>query len=476
MAGTKSAGRLDKGEGSYYTPPQIAKTICDIAGYAPDSAQDLNARVIDPAAGDGSILSEAIGRFISCAKALELGPRATASRIASRFFAYELDACELAQCKANIAELARSQSIPLAAADLVNFKEGNAFGLFAADEGTMDFVLGNPPYVRIHNLGEKPVSPYVEGMCDLFYPFFDIGQRLLAAKGSLCFIAPSSWFTARAGSAMRADLRERKAVAAICDFGHRQVFAPYAATYTAIVKLTRGQNDTVAALFPDAETGRIVRGADLPQDACWVNGLFMPGAPPWMGDALAAMGPVRVRNGYATNLDRVFMSQFARFGGESVERRVVKASTCEEHAMIYPYDQSGRLLPIEEMRSSSPAAAAVLKAEREALSARSQVPQDTWWRFGRTQGIADTFADKVALQSLVKPGQPVRTREAPVGCGVYGGVYVLGMEKADLDEAVNSPEFFAYAAALRKYKSGGYYSLGGKDIERFLNWWAKRGR
>ena len=470
-AAPQSAGRLSKDEGSYYTPPAIAEAICDIAEYAPARAQDLDARVIDPAAGDGAILAVAVGRFIACAHAAGIEPAEIARRITAQFFAYEIEAQELARCREGVAAVAQAHGVPLAAADLIGFQAGNAFDLFAAHTGTMDFVLGNPPYVRIHNLAEKPDSPYVEGMCDLFYPFFDIGQRLLANDGALCFIAPSSWFTARAGAPMRADLREREAVAAVCDFGHFQVFAPYATAYTAIVKLTRGGNERVKAFFPNAESGRIERSADLPQNSCWVNGLFMPGVPPWMEEALHATGPVRVRNGYATNLDRVFMSKTARFAGEGIERPVVKASTCEERAMIYPYDRKGRLLPFEEIRSSCPAAAAALEADRSSLTARSQVPADTWWRFGRTQGIADTFADKVAMQSLVKPGQPVRTREAPTGCGVYGGVYVVGMERAKLDAAVNSPEFFAYAAALRKYKSGGYFSLGGKDIERFLNWW-----
>lgn len=462
-------GRLDKTEGSFYTPAAIAEAILDIAGYRGDDIAD--SYVIDPACGDGALLVPITCRLIEALLNKGFGASQVPEKLYDHIHAYELDAAELEKAKAHVVEAARSYEIDLDQDRLVNFRCGDAFDLYEKDTESFDYVVGNPPYVRIHNLEEKPESKYIEGMCDLYYGFFDIGQHLLKPGGVLCFIAPSSWFAAKAGHLMRSDLSARRVVSAVLDFGHYQVFAPYATTYTAIVRIGTEKADKIKIYSYDDGAALT---SEVDQDRAWVNGLFMPGSSEWMTEVLSATGDVRVLNGYATNLDRVFISKSARFDGSPYERECIKASRCEKNYMVYPYDGDGHLIPFEDMKKVSADVAALLEDNKDALCNRTQVDGTRWWCFARSQGIADTFHDKVAVQSLVKPGEPVRVVSAPAGTGVYGGVYVLGLDEDIVRRAVNSDEFFQYAAALRKYKSGGYYAVGGKDLERFLNWWQKR--
>lgn len=51
-------------------------------------------------------------------------------------------------------------------------------------------MLGNPPYVRVHNLGESfdEIKTYAcaqNGMTDLFIVFYELGIRMLNATGVL---------------------------------------------------------------------------------------------------------------------------------------------------------------------------------------------------------------------------------------------------------------------------------------------------
>lgn len=60
-------------------------------------------------------------------------------------------------------------------------------------------MLGNPPYVRVHNLGESfdEIKTYAcaqNGMTDLFIVFYELGIRMLNATGVLGYITPSSYF------------------------------------------------------------------------------------------------------------------------------------------------------------------------------------------------------------------------------------------------------------------------------------------
>ena len=465
-------GTLSKSEGSFYTPRPIAEAILDMAGYVVGNQAILNADIIDPSCGDGAILVPAVERFIEASFAAGSSPAETAAGIIKHFHAYELNADELAKCRDNICRASRSHGVVISAECLARFKVGDSLKLFKTDLGSMDFVVGNPPYVRIHNLDEKPESCYIDGMCDLYYAFYDLGQQLLKKDGVLCFISPSSWFTARAGKLMREDLAARRAISAVCDFGHRQLFAPYATTYTAIVKITAAAGNDSIDVYCQDDNGAAVFSERVTQDSCWTNGLFLPGAPSWIASALSAKGTIRVLNGCATYLDEMFVSSTPRFSGSSIEKRAVKASRGDARYVLYPYDKEGNLLSFDEIAAASPLAAELMRSNEDVLKNRSQVPSESWWRFGRSQGIAHTFSDKVSIQSLVKPGNPVRCMDAPAGTAVYGGVFVLGMDTERVTEAANSSEFMAYAATLRKYKSGGYYALSGKEIQSFLNWWA----
>lgn len=462
-------GRLSKEEGSFYTPTAVAEAIAKLSGLVDEA--DAASQIMDPAAGDGALLVAAMEPLVRRLHETGADAEDIPSLLTTNIHAIELDATEAGKCRESLsAEACRltGQTVPTGEWDVV---VGDTCREWEAYAGRMDFVLMNPPYVRIHNMADRPDSPYVTGMCDLYYAFFDYAQRMLSPGGRLSAIAPSSWMTAKAGDVMRRDLMSRGVVRAVCDYGHLQVFAPYATTYTALVLIGTDEANTVR-LWGHDDHGTLTEPDEVAQDGCWHDGLFMPVAPAEMDDMLhASGGGVSVRNGYATNLDRFFMSDASRFG--ACEIPVVKASRAKVMVGVYPYDEGGKLLPFDVIREMSPSLVDAYETERDALLRRTQVPSDGWWCYARSQGIADTYHDKVAVQSLMVPGTPPRTTDAPAGTGVFGGIYVMGMEKGELDAALASDEFTSYITALRKYKSGGYYAFGGRDLERFLAWWVE---
>lgn len=468
MNTTAGHGRLSKREGSFYTPDAIANAIVRLSGI-----MDLavpSSHVMDPAAGDGALLVPVLLALAKTFKASGMDATAIAKHLVDALHAIELDATEATRCRENLSAACQSLGMSVDI-DRWDVTVGDTCAEWERFQGKMDFVLMNPPYVRIHNLSDKPESPYVMGMCDLYYAFFDYAQRMLSPNGRLALIAPSSWMTAKAGSAMREDLHERGAIQAVCDYGHLQVFAPYATTYTALVLIGTSQSSRIAIWSHD-ESGNLTTSTDVSPVDCWHNGYFLPSAPRDMGDMLnvpIGANGIAVKNGYATNLDRFFISKGKRFSAYEIP--VVKASRADRMYAVYPYDANGSLVPFDDIREADESLVQAFENNRDALLARTQVDPSKWWCYARTQGIADTYRDKVAIQSLVLPPTPPRTEEAPSGTGVFGGIYVTGMTKDEVDEATSSEGFFDYVKALRKYKSGGYYAYGGRDLERFLSWW-----
>lgn len=137
-----------------------------------------------------------------------------------------------------------------------------------------------------------------------------------------------------------------------------------------------------------------------------------------------------------------------------------------------------KLLPLESVnRACLDEGKLSIDAMKPQMSGRSGIGDGNWWGFARTQAISSVPLDKVALPSLFKPDSPVKAVKEPTGTGVYGmGYYVTGMGIDEIRSALSSRLFAEYAASVGTPKRGGYLSVNGKDMERYLRWYMARNR
>ncbi len=103
----------------------------------------------------------------------------------------------------------------------------------------MDYVVGNPPYIRIHNLSfdYKKYNFSNKGMTDMYIIFFEIGLKMLKSSGQLIYITPNSYFISKAGSILRNFLFNNKMIKQILNLKYYNPFN--VATYTAITHITK---------------------------------------------------------------------------------------------------------------------------------------------------------------------------------------------------------------------------------------------
>src|SRR5262245_58615327 len=108
--------------GAYYTPPALARVIAEWA------VRPNTDRVLDPACGDGALLSAA------CAQLKALRIRHTSRRL----YGIEIDSSACARARKNL-QIRRDQ-----------IRNRDFFDTTLADlsERRFDAVIGNPPYVR----------------------------------------------------------------------------------------------------------------------------------------------------------------------------------------------------------------------------------------------------------------------------------------------------------------------------------------
>jgi hypothetical protein len=128
----------------------------------------------------------------------------------------------------------------------------------AMKAGGFDCIIGNPPYIRIHNLvdfypGEvRFIQERYEtaqfGKVDIYVAFIERGLELLTTSGWLGFIVPNKFMQTDYGVGIRTLLARRKALTELVDFGNAQVFDA-ATTYTCLLFLTGSSQQVFRATF-----------------------------------------------------------------------------------------------------------------------------------------------------------------------------------------------------------------------------------
>lgn len=459
-----------KTRGSVYTPDFIVSEMLDFVGYREGAVSRKH--IIDNSCGDGAFLKSATEIYCRDFFTRSSDLEKLKAELETYIHGVEIDADALIQCRSNLDEVALKFGLlcinwDLRCADALTVKDFN---------GKMDFVVGNPPYVRIHNLGEaypsvKEFSFGRSGMTDLFIVFFEVGFNMLSPRGRMVQITPSSWLTSAAGQILRQYICREHNLIGVIDLEHFQAFS--ATTYSLISLFQKGQASSFSDYFTynSVEKKRHFRERLLYADFSFDNGFYFS-----CKKALSKFKAIRnacfdfcisVKNGFATLADSIFIGDFDFCSG-TID--VVKASTGEWRRCIFPYDEQGNALSPEQMESHSEAYAVLKKNQEKLKSGRDVRELSNWFLFGRTQALRDVCKNKVAVNSIVRDKDSLKLTHVPAGKGVYGGLYILtDLPIIVFEEILRTDEFFDYVHTLKNYKSGGYYTFSSKDLARFIN-------
>lgn len=463
---------LVKHSGQVFTPDHIVALILDYCGY--HGKDILEKHIIDNSCGDGAFLCIAVSRY--CVQWTKgNGNKLTLKKHLETFIhGIELDKVAFSNCLYNLDTIAAAFGIEgvqwdIHNTDAIQEKKYN---------GKMDYVVGNPPYVRVHNLGEqysevKSFSFAEGGMTDLYLVFFEIGFKMLTPTGKLCYITPSSWLNSLAAKNMRDYVKRTKHLTGIIDFGHTKMFENVM-TY---VLISFFDNAQVTKQFDyscyDEATGKVRHIDNLSFSDIAIDYSFYLGTKEELRELKNIKEkryPTRavVKNGYATLADKVFILNvpFREF-----TIPIIKGSTGKWHQGFFPYDKHGKPLPKEQI-FSVPAVAEYLNENKESLlKGKPEEEKPDWYLYGRTQALKDTFEDKLSINCIIKDISSIKLYEVPNGSGVYSGLYILSYAPTTLIESiVKSDDFISFLKVLKKYKSGGYYTFSTKDLEQFLNY------
>lgn len=459
-----------KNRGQVYTPKYLVNIILDAGRYS--GKKILKKHVIDNSCGNGAFLCEIVKRYCNIFLTQNNDTISLQTELEKYIHGIEIQTVEYQECISNLNEIAKQYNISNVKWDLKNKDT-----LKTNDYNSkMDYVFGNPPYVRVHNLNDnyslvKQFQFAKKGMTDLFIVFFEIGFKMLKQNGIMCVITPNSWLSSNAGIELRKYIFKHKNLKTLIDFQHFQAFN--ATTYSLISCFGNNQEyDNIDYYVFNEKTLNIEFQEKVSIHDIRIGHNFYLANKKNL-DTLRNIKEtittkyVQVKNGFATLNDNIFIGNFDFLEGTIP---VLKASNGKWFHIIFPYDDKGNPIPINQFKTFAKAYNSLLQ-NKDRLSKNKDSKNNLWYLFGRTQAIKDVFKTKYAINTIIKDIGSIKLEEVKSGKGVYSGLYILTEESFDnIRTLIISQEFINYIKLLKKYKSGGYYTYSSKDLELYLNY------
>jgi hypothetical protein len=429
-------------KGVVYTKRWVVELLLDLSGYSSDKNL-VDALAVEPAAGDGAFLGPMIERLVESCR--NLGR--SLSECQNSLIAYELDEESAARARVFAQNILTDRGVRRSLAKrLADAWVLNRDYLFDSGSRQADFIIGNPPYVRLEDIPEETASVYrgayptMRGRADLYVAFFEAALRQLKIDGVCAFICADRWMRNQYGAELRQLITSAYSVEVLLNMHHANAFDDEVDAYPAItvIRHKKQQSTVVASAGPEAEniqSGQLAstlqsNGRDtLPQGIHRaVVKTWFKGADPWPCHSPEQLALLRrledqfpplemnakVGIGVATGNDRVYLTTNADLVEPS---RLLKLALAKDlaggtvrwsgHYLVNPWDHDGlvSLKTYPKLKSYYEQHAAALKRRHTAEKSAGK-----WYKTIDRVNHALTDTHKLYIPDIKNTLEPVLDR------------------------------------------------------------------
>lgn len=236
--------------GEVFTRRWVVDAILDMVGYTAD--EDLAVkRLVEPACGTGAFLSAVVERLSASCRAhgRELLDAIDAIE------AFDLVEANVERSREVVAGVLRAQgwgSAEIGKAIASWVVQGD-FLLKDTRAETADFVVGNPPYIRLEDVPDERMDAYrrscsaMGGRADIYVGFFELGMRRLKPEGRLGFICADRWMRNQYGRGLRNLVTQRYSMDLVVTMHDVDAFEERVSAYPAITVIRNGRQGSAVA-------------------------------------------------------------------------------------------------------------------------------------------------------------------------------------------------------------------------------------
>jgi len=303
----KTADKARK-NGAVYTRPWVVEFLLDAAGYRPE-ADLVKAFAVEPSAGHGAFLAAMALRLVaSCRRQ----GRPLADCLPS-LAGFEVNGVSASRARLTVTAALAGAGVPSAQAEDLSRRWTRTGDYLEAcpQLPPADFVIGNPPYIRLEHLDAgdnaayRAAYPAMAGRSDLYVAFFEAALRQLRPGGACAFICADRWMLNQYGAKLRRIVTAGYSVEMLVEMHDADPFLTDVSAYPAVTVIRRRpQGPAVVARVTNAAVGE---GASLADALEAVLATGRGAERTCAAEALPAAGPVRTLPGLeATRVETWF--------------------------------------------------------------------------------------------------------------------------------------------------------------------------
>src|SRR6266568_833081 len=249
----------DGQHGEVFTRKWVVELILDLVGYTIE--RDLaNFVAVEPACGTGAFLGPLVERLsASCRRH---GRPITDARNALR--AYDLLPRNLDQSRSAAVEILKRDGWPDEQIEDVTsaWLHVGDYLLMLLDDRSVDFVVGNPPYIRLEDVPEARMHAYREtcrtmiGRSDIYVGFYEMALASLRTDGRLGFLCADRWMRNQYARVLRQLIADRYDLEVLISMHDVDAFEEQVSAYPAITVIHRGSQGSVTVADTTARFGQ----------------------------------------------------------------------------------------------------------------------------------------------------------------------------------------------------------------------------
>ncbi len=478
--------------GQVYTPRFVVEKILSDIGF--DNPNILGKTILDPSCGDGRFL------VVIAEKIIEFSQKENLQENLEKIYGWDIDNQAVEYCIENLNELIKPFDIKINWNIKVcnSLKKINEFD--NVDTQKFDFIVGNPPYIRIQHLAKTErlfIQSFYKfcksGSTDTYIAFYELCNFLLAKNGICALITPNTFFYSETAKIMRAYFAHKQSIIKITNYGDIQLFEN-ATTYSAITIF--GKELKNEFIFEQATTqttfeNRTIDFSEIQNQKMWQ--LSLENTINRAGTKLKDICNIHVGittlcdKGYIFKAKEIanepdFMLADTRLKGlvkleKAILKPIVKASKLKNSTdkiteyVLFPYEKKNekhKIITEEKLKNDFPLAYDYLLSIKDELDKRDNGKPNTvaWYAFGRSQGLDTSFGKKILFSPMNNKPNFVLFENKE--CTFYSGYCIK--YKGDFEfllSELNSQRMADYMQVSSRDFRGGWKAYNKQALEEF---------
>lgn len=475
--------------GQVYTPRFVVEKILSDIGF--DNSKILGKTILDPSCGDGRFL------VVVAEKIIEHSPKETLQENLEKIYGWDIDQQAIEYCLENLNDLIKPLDIQVN----WNVQVCNSLKkILEFDIQKFNFIVGNPPYIRIQHL-EKTERSFVQktykfcksGSTDTYIAFFELCNFLLDKNGICGLITPNTFFYSETAKFMRAYFADRQSILKITNYADIQLF-DNATTYSAITIFGKKANENFTfeqAKNPTEFDTRKLSFHEIKNQKIWQLSIN----PNIKQEGVKLKDICNIHVGITTLCDKAYIFSVQEIENEpdsalakthfkglvklekAILKPIIKASKLKSGTdvisqyVLFPYQKVNgkhKIIPEESLKNNFPLAYNYLLSVKNELDKRDNGKPNpvAWYAFGRSQGLDTSFGKKILFSPMNnKPNFILVENEEST---FYSGYCIKYQGDYDfLLEQLNSQRLADFIAVSSRDFRGGWKAYNKKALEEF---------